>query len=213
MKNKKILIFGDSYSTYVGYNPNGYAVYYPQGAIPCVDDVSKTWWHMLEKETESHIVMNNSWSGSTVCNRRYGDEDCSNTNSFIHRLDLLIADGFFEKNEIDCVIVFGGTNDSWTGHPCGEPQYSDWTYGDKMVVLPGYSCFIDKLLSVVPKEIVCAVVNSELRADFTKGVADICEHYGIKRIQLENIDKINGHPTFKGMTAIKEQVVDALSGQ
>ncbi len=39
MINEKVLIFGDSYSTFAGHIPKGYAVYYPQQRISTVDDV------------------------------------------------------------------------------------------------------------------------------------------------------------------------------
>ncbi len=66
MLKENILIFGDSYSTYDGFIPDGYATYYPKPDHITVNDVSKTWWKMLETETNSHIVLNNSWSGSTI---------------------------------------------------------------------------------------------------------------------------------------------------
>ena len=97
MKNEKIMIFGDSYSTFEGYIPEGYAVYYPRADVT---DVSKTWWYMLAEETASEIVLNNSWSGSTICNTGYSG-DCSKSSSFIFRLTKLIDEGFFRKNKID----------------------------------------------------------------------------------------------------------------
>ncbi len=111
MKNENILIFGDSYSTYEGYIPEGYLFYYPREDQITVRDASKTWWKMLETETESKIVLNNSWSGSTICNTGYNG-DCSKTNSFIFRLSQLIDGDFFKENNIDRVFVFGATNDS-----------------------------------------------------------------------------------------------------
>ena len=81
MKNEKIMIFGDSYSTFEGYIPEEYAVYYPRHDV---SDVSKTWWYMLANETASEIVLNNSWSGSTICNTGYNG-DCSKSSSFIFR--------------------------------------------------------------------------------------------------------------------------------
>ncbi len=205
---EKILIFGDSYSTYEGYIPEGYAVYYPNNDV---NDVSKTWWTMLAKEAGFEVVLNNSWSGSTICNMGY-DGDCSKTSSFIFRLNQLIENGFFEKNKIDRVLVFGGTNDSWTENVCGEPKYSDWTEEDLLVVLPGISYFMDKLSSIMPKEKIHVIINSELRADVTDGIADICSHCEIPYTRLENIDKTDGHPTYAGMTAIKNQVLRDIKG-
>ncbi len=206
MNNERILIFGDSYSTYSGYVPEGYAVYYPAENIPDVDGVEKTWWGMLTLETNSKIILNNSWSGSTVCNVGYSG-DCSKTNSFIHRLEVLIESGFFAENVLTRVFVFGGTNDSWTGNACGEEQYSNWTQEDLKRVLPGYGYFIHRLLDVVPKEKIHIILNSELRENITDGIINICAHHDITCTRLTDIEKIGGHPTYKGMCAIKDQVL------
>ncbi len=210
MKNEKILIFGDSYSTYEGNIPSGFASYYPKRYDGSVDDVSKTWWHMLANETGSEIVMNNSWSGSTICNTRYNGEDCSETSSFIHRLDVLENDGFFEKTCIDRVLVFGGTNDSCTGNACGELMFSDWTKKDLYLILPGISYFMARLQKCIPAKNIHVIINCGLRDDVTNGFIKICNQYGINYTLLENIDKAEGHPTYQGMIQIKEQILKSI---
>ena len=89
MNGKKMMIFGDSYSTYEGYIPKGYAVYYNghRGAVPDVFDVNNTWWRMLANRLLLDIVENNSWSGSTVGYTGYGGSDCSHSSSFIYRFE------------------------------------------------------------------------------------------------------------------------------
>ncbi len=209
MKGEKILIFGDSYSTFKGYVPEGYAVYYPREEAVTVQDVSKTWWYMLASETESEIVLNNSWSGSTICNTGY-QGDCSQTNSFLHRLDLLIKSDFFSDNEIDRVFVFGGTNDNWTNNTLGELKYSDWTSEELRLVLPGICCFIHGLQSMISEKKIHVIINSNLKPEITNGFISICDHYGISYTKLENIEKVAGHPTFAGMKAIKDQILADL---
>ncbi len=210
MHHENIVIFGDSYSTFCGYIPDGYAVYYPKETIPCVNDVSKTWWKMLATETESNILLNNSWSGSTICNWGY-QGDCSKTSSFLFRLSQLIEDGFFSKNKVDRVLVFGATNDSWSENACGTPQFSDWTEKDLQLVLPGISFFIHTLTTVVEKEKIHFIVNTDLRPEIEKGIVEICRHYGVRYTLLQDIEKIGGHPTFVGMCAIKDQVLRSLN--
>ena len=79
-----VLIFGDSYSTFKGFIPQGYVDYYRPEGNPKTDllHVEETWWHRLITKTESTLLLNDSWSGSTVCNTGYNG-DCSKTNSFI----------------------------------------------------------------------------------------------------------------------------------
>lgn len=58
MKEKdNVFIIGDSYSTYEGYIPEGYYVYYSDDrtAAPIVRGVEKTWWRLLAKKAEYDI--------------------------------------------------------------------------------------------------------------------------------------------------------------
>lgn len=203
MKNEKMVIFGDSYSTFEGYVPEGYAWYYPRIDVT---DVSKTWWHMLERETGSEIVLNNSWSGSTICNTGY-QGDCSQSSSFICRLTKLIDEGFFSSHPIDRVLILGATNDSWTGNAPGEVMFDHWTADDLKLVLPGISYFVKKLLEVVPGEKVRFIVNTGSRTEISNGILKICDHYQVQPILLSDVEKTDGHPTYQGMIRIKNQVI------
>lgn len=206
-----VLIFGDSYSTFEKHIPNGYHCYY----IPRDNDntdvrkVEETWWHQVINETDSTLLLNDSWSGSTVCNTGYNG-DCSKTNSFIYRLSKYKADGFFEKNKIDTVFVFGGTNDSWSNAPIGEVKFEDITNDDLFCVLPGMSYFLKNLKEVLPNAKIHLLINTDLKYDLTNGYKEIAEHYGVKPIRFESIDKMNGHPTIQGMKDIKNQILKEI---
>ncbi|HRN15845.1 MAG TPA: SGNH/GDSL hydrolase family protein, partial [Xylanibacter oryzae] len=39
----------------------------------------------------------------------------------------------------------------------------------------------------------------------------ICDHYNIKYIELQNIDKMSGHPSVKGHKQIAEQIEAVLN--
>ena len=98
MTFNNVLIFGDSYSTFEGYIPQGYDVYYTKNGDNDVKSVDKTWWYSLITETNSKLVLNDSWSGSTIGYTGYGNSDCSKSSSFIRRLRKLSEEGFFENN-------------------------------------------------------------------------------------------------------------------
>ena len=102
----KVLIFGDSYSTFEGYIPEGYAFYYPPSLStrPSLPDVNFTWWKALINETASTLILNNSWSGSTMGYTGYNGADTSKTSSFITRLRKLTLEGFFESIEAKAPI-------------------------------------------------------------------------------------------------------------
>ena len=212
MALNNVMIFGDSYSTYLGHIPQGYAVYYSgrRETPPDLEDVSQTWWHQVISEADGKLVQNNSWSGSTICYTGYGCTDRSKSSSFIYRLNKLADEGFFKKNKIDTVFVFGGTNDNWCQAPVGQLQFSDWTHDSLFFVLPAVCYFFKRLKEELPNSNIYCLINTNLRADITNGMKKACEHYGIKDITFDSIDKVNGHPTVKGMTDIKEQVLKNL---
>lgn len=212
MKLNNLIIFGDSYSTYKGYIPEGYDYYYSgnRNAEPDLSDVSKTWWHQLVAEDGATLVQNNSWSGSTICYTGYGCIDRSKSTSFIYRFNKLCEEGFFKQNKIDSVLVFGGTNDSWCQAPVGQLQYSDWTHDSLFFVLPAVCHFFSRLKEELPDAQIICLVNTGLNRVIADAMKKACEHYGIKIVELHDIDKLNGHPTEKGMVQIKEQVINAL---
>ena len=207
----KVMIFGDSYSTYKGYIPEGYDVYYSgnRTSPPDVSDVSKTWWDMVIKESGSELVQNNSWSGSTICYTGYGYRDRSKSSSFIYRFNKLYEEGFFEENKVDTVFVFGATNDHWCMAPVGQLQYSDWTHDSLFFVLPAVCCFLNSLKEKLPDARVVFILNTGLRKDIREGIIKACEYFGVELAVLEDVDKQNGHPTEKGMEDIKNQVLAA----
>ena len=104
---ENVLIFGDSYSTFKGFIPDGYIAYYTAEGRPETDvtKVEQTWWHQVVKEAGLNLVLNNSWSGSTICYTGYEGKDCSKTSSFICRLQKLIDEDFFKQNNIDKVFI------------------------------------------------------------------------------------------------------------
>lgn len=207
MKNN-IFIMGDSYSTYAGHNPEGYNCYYSdtRESAPVVRGAEKTWWKRLVAENNLNLVMNDSFSGSTVCNTVR--EALSVDSSFVSRMDKYIAEKFFDENKIDTMLIFGGTNDSWIDAPIGSVQYSDWTDDELKCVLPAFCYLINRAKEVV--EDVIVIINTDLKQEITKGFIEACEKNEIKYLCLKEIDKENGHPTELGMKQISEQVTECL---
>jgi len=212
MERKQAVIFGDSYSTFRGYIPDGYAVYYSEEGRPETDvrAVEETWWHQVMGETGMELILNNSWSGSTICFTGYGNTDCSQTSSFLHRLQLLREQGFFRENRVDTVFVFGGTNDSWADAPVGSLKFEDWAREDLYSVLPAVCCLLKTLQDTVPGAEIFCLINTELKPEIAEGMKQACDRYGIRKIVFDHIDKQHGHPTIQGMCDIKNQVLEHL---
>ena len=218
-----LFILGDSYSTFEGWNPQGYATYYQSEgphyrtkigeAVDPKSDVCRveqTWWHPFIQTTDANLLLNCSWSGTTVCNTGYDGVDACNK-SFIARLDRLIEQGYFLKNRVDTLILFGGTNDSWAKSPLGERMYADWKKEDLYSVLPAIGYLFHRLVECLPETRLLCVINSKLRPEITEGLVSACEHYGVDYVVLKDIDKISGHPTILGMKQIGEQILDRLT--
>ena len=121
-----VYILGDSYSTFSRYIPKTHGAYYKPIIQEDTDvcEVGQTWWKIVLNNTESNLVLNDSWSGTTICNTGYNGGDYSNR-SFVTRFDKLINEKFFENKQIDTVLIFGGTNDNWAQSPVGETKYEN----------------------------------------------------------------------------------------
>ena len=90
-----IFILGDSYSTFTGLIPEGYGSWYSAAPKPETDvtRADQIWWKRLLAQAEGNVVLNDSWSGSTVCCTGYDGKDFSFC-AFINRLDKYMH---FEK--------------------------------------------------------------------------------------------------------------------
>lgn len=201
---KSVSILGDSYSTFEGYvQPDtNYVWYFP---IPKsktdVTAVRQTWWHRFVSENNYRLCVNNSFSGSTICNTGYNKADYSDR-SFITRMDNL--------GNPDIIFIFGATNDCWARAPIGNYQYEKWTKPDLYSFRPAMAFLLDHMTARYPNVEIYFLLNSELTAEINESVKSVCTHYGVKCIELKDIDKLSGHPSVKGMGQICEQIEEAL---
>ena len=210
-------IIGDSYSTYKNWIPENNASWYAVNGVDGenyqqnnVDSVKDCWWYKLSKETVFPLILNESYSGSTICNTGYNGGDSTST-SFITRADRACLDAAKTgKIKPRVIIVFGGTNDSWANVPIGEIQYSGWATADLKKFLPAACYLFDSLLKWNPQAKILNVVNTGLKAEIVAGFEEITEHYGVENLELADITKENGHPNKAGMTAIYNQIKAAL---
>lgn len=200
---RTVAILGDSYSTFAGHIPEGNACWYfthPQGDNDVVR-VEDTWWHRFCTESGYELMINESWSGSTICNTGYDSVPCP-TWSFIARMKNIVNG----EKDPDLILVFGGTNDSWAGSPIGELKFEDWTSADLDNYLPACCYMLDYLVREAPKSKIVCIINSELKPEITQGQIDACAYYGAHALLLTDIEKKWGHPSIKGMSAISDQL-------
>lgn len=203
-----VFIIGDSYSTYEGYVPEGYRCYYRDNKekISCVE---KTWWHMLLNITNSTLVMNNSSSGTTICKTGYNNAYCD-AESFVTRIQKYLANGISCGKNIDTVIIFGGTNDAGANSPLGTYKESEFSEDDFKKFLPSYSFLLKYLTQDNTQMRIISVINCDIKKEFIDWMVEISEKYNIEYVLLKDIDKVDGHPTEKGMEQIKNQILNIL---
>lgn len=201
-------IIGDSYSTYENWIPSGNSTKYPTGDVT---DVKLTWWWKLANESGMNLLINDSYSGSTICGTGYSGVDCLNTNSFIARAKANLGENNVMKSKPNIIFILGGTNDTWASSPLGTPKYSGWTDDDLYSTLPAFSYLINYLQTWNSG---CRIINimndMYISQDMIDGMTTICNYYGVENVSLGQIDVSDNHPTVNGMEQIKNKILEKL---
>lgn len=210
-KGRSIGVIGDSYSTYYGWMPSGNPSYYAKWGVDGengepnnVDSVTDQWWYKLCEQIGFTLLMNDSWSGSSVCNFAYGVDKTAS--SFVTRMKNSFGEQRATQPKPDILFVFGGTNDSWGNANIGQVKYSGWTTEDLNDFLPAACYMFDYLKKWNPGCRIINIVNNGLSSGITDGFATVCEHYGIVNVVLDNITKESSHPNKTGFTQIAQQI-------
>ena len=194
----KVSILGDSYSTFSGSNPEGYAVWYGPGRGNDVQSVEDTWWYRLIEDNGLKLELNNSWSGSTICNTGHDGRDYSDR-SFVSRSQSL-------GDTPDIIYVFGGTNDDWVGAPLGE-----WGGKNLYEVRPAVETMLQNIKGSYPEALCVVIINTELRSDIEEILIQGSEKAGVPYVKLKAIDKQRNHPSVNGMKEVSRQVWKATA--
>lgn len=205
--SKKISILGDSYSTFSEYIPEGFLTWYmpdPTDGRTDVTQVDQTWWNIFINENGYQLEKNNSYSGSTICNTGYDQKDYSDR-SFITRVNQL--------GNPDLIFVYGGTNDSWANSLIGEFVYNDWTSEQLKYFRPATAFLASELKKLYPQAEIVFLINGEdiIKNEIISSLQEICNHYGITYVMINDIEKMSGHPDKIGMRQIVNQIEVALN--
>lgn len=203
----RTVIIGDSYSTFEGHIPKGNDFWYSKSVHKDngVLDVGLTWWYKLFDKVDGTLVLNESWSGAPICHTGYNSQDAS-FKSYVTRVDKLICDGFFEREKIDTVLVFGGTNDSWAGSPLGEENSTDL-----YCVRPAITYLARRLSLVSPTPRVIFIINPIIKQEITETFYSVCKQFDAEALLLSPPDINEGHPTALGMADICRDVYNYLA--
>lgn len=196
-----LAVLGDSYSTFAGFIPKGNACWYNSPADHKRTDVTKveqTWWWQVANEGGYKLGAIESYSGATICNTGYRDEDYSDR-SFVTRCTNL--------GNPDIILICGATNDSWANAPIGDYKYANWKRVDLYFFRPAMAKMLNDIKLHYPNVEVYFILNTELKKEINESVLEVCKHYDVPVIELVDIDKKSSHPSVKGMKAIAQQVL------
>lgn len=196
-----VAVLGDSYSTFAGFIPEGNACWYNSPADHKRTDVTKveqTCWWQVANDGGYKLGAIESYSGATICNTGYRDEDYSDR-SFVTRCTNL--------GNPDIILICGATNDSWANAPIGDYKYANWKRVDLYFFRPAMAKMLNDIKLHYPNVEVYFIINTELKKEINESVLEVCKHYDVPVIELVDIDKKSSHPSVKGMKAIAQQVL------
>ena len=227
---KTVSILGDSISTFQGWIPEGYACFYPDPDND-IKDVSQTWWMQVIQNTGMRLLVNGSWSASTVC----GDSRAENSGagcSSNRIVDLMGNTGTVP----DVILVYMGINDffhsidlgSFSGAAAHRNDHYIWDFTE------GYELMLQKLQAVYPtSRIYCMTLlesnswegtrenaNGNTVEDYNSRIRQIAAAHGVSVIDLRNCGIAGNelgwhtsdgvHPNRAGAAKIAAYVTNAL---
>lgn len=104
---KFVSIIGDSISTYKGFNPTGYSVFYDEYNTQRngMASVYDTWWAKVNQFLHAYICVNNSFSGSKVSGNTFPSANCDERTSLLHT----------DQYSPDLILIYIGFNDFGNG--------------------------------------------------------------------------------------------------
>ncbi len=204
-----VMILGDSHSTFAGYIPEDYISWYkPETDTNNVTRVEDTWWYLLVNNTaNSNLVLNASYSGSTISYTGY-DEQYASRISFITRLNNIISSKEIDLSCINTLIIYGGINDIAVQAPLGEIKYDNITEQDLYSFYPAVVSLFQKAKQNLPNARILFVINDELNSYLTQDLISICETINIEYVALQNISRMDYHPDIAGMNEIYTQILN-----
>lgn len=227
-------VLGDSISTYDGWIPSGFHVFYPLDGG--VTDVSQTWWMMLLEDTGMELCANNSSSGSLCAGDSLAEDGIQYACSTF-RLSFLTGK---QGRMPDIIIIYMGTNDLLNGIPIGDNDGTKIVEEGRIANFSdAYTLMLDKLASDYPaSQIYCCTLaqvgdwgTEQPFVIFENGIGLTAENYsdcirtvaenkGIPVIDLYNcgieIDNLQDmsldgvHMTPEGMKYLEQAVLSGI---
>lgn len=219
---KQISIIGDSISTYYGFVPDGYKVYYNEeialeNQLTSVDD---TWWKIVCKHLGAEICVNNSYSGSRVSGNGFPCASSDERTSSLHT----------EGATPDLILLYIGANDFGRGIGIKENPF----FYKEAIFYDAYKEMLQKIMHNYPdSQIVCAtLMKSSVKGnpqweyprsktgisleEYNEAIREIANNVGVLVADLEalntpyeTLDTL--HPTREGHKTIANAWITHLN--
>ena len=233
----KLSILGDSISTFDGYIPTDYNIFYPGSGD--ISTVEKTWWSQVMNATGMELNANASSSNTTITGDSLDTTGSAPGCSTKRMIDLTPGD---DGPAPDILIVFMGTNDFLRSVELG--TFTEPSPQDEGVVnnfCDAYELMIQKLNALYPNAEIyfCTLLetnagdvdeypqsypatnkNGNTIGDFNAEIATIASAYSYPVIDVHNcgityetLDQYTSdgvHPNTEGAKLIAEYVTNAL---
>lgn len=218
---KQISIIGDSISTYYGFVPDGYKVYYTEemaleNQLTSVDD---TWWRIVCKHLRAEICVNNSYSGSRVSGNGFECASSDERTSSLHT----------EGATPDLILLYIGANDFGRGIGIKENPF----FYKEAIFYDSYKEMLQKIMRNYPdSQIICAtLMKSSVKGnpeweyprsktgisleEYNEAIREISNNLGVLVADLEalntpyeTLDTL--HPTKEGHRTIANAWISEL---
>lgn len=221
-----VSILGDSISTFSGYNPKGYAIYYDKEVqkINGLRSVYDTWWAKVNQLLNAYLCVNNSYSGSKVSGQAFPAGNCRERIMCLHDSECTP----------DLILIYLGLNDFGYGVPIHCAPLSNDSKTNLLYFEDAYHQMLTGLRYFYPKtKIICAtlmktIIKQDNNWSFPNRLGGICiDDYNnaIRRsatnchINLADLAKydrryetLDGfHPTAKGHQTIADEWIACLT--
>ena len=216
---RMLSIIGDSISTYDGYNPEGYSVFYDKELQKRnnINNVHETWWARVMLFLNARLCVNNSFSGSQVSGVRFPAASCD------ERIQHLGT----SRNLPDIILIYIGFNDFGNGVKIYRSGIQDICQKRTMFFSSAYEEMILKVRQLYPKaRVICGtlmrthILNKKswvfpesyagvLFEEYNAAIRNTCRKHSC---DLADLDALNttyktldgSHPTKKGHTIIAD---------
>lgn len=218
-----ISILGDSVSTYEGYNPPGYAVFYDSEACARngLVSVMDTWWAKVIRAVNGELCVNASYSGSRVSGAAFPSACSAERSAALHTQHCVP----------DLILCYIGFNDFGNGIPVKRPLFSRQDRRD--FFSDAYRLMVSGIKQTYPGAcIVCAtLLRTYLRHqakwcfperfmavpfdDYNDAIRDVCRKERVLVADLDaagvRYETLDGsHPTVNGHDTLAQAWLEAL---